>query len=620
VATCPGDNDRPRLLSPNPTYVSFRKAVFQNLLAVTARGNLTYVIEASIPAVLRERASLQPDDVAVTFIDYDRDWAGDTESLTWSQLYRRASSVAHELSHTGSAGDRAVILAPQGLDYMVAFLGALQAGRIAVPLSVPLGGATDERVGLVLRDASPAAVLTTSSVAGTVAEHLGPEAEPGASLIEVDLLSRDSRYGSHAEEGDSQSTAYLQYTSGSTRRPAGVMMSHKNVLANFDQLMSSYFADYGKLPPPDTTILSWLPFYHDMGLLLGICAPIVLGLRTVLTSPVAFLQRPARWMQLMASNTHVYTAGPNFAFELAARKTTDDDMAGLDLSDVLIIVTGSERVQPATLRRFTQRFARCNLPESVIRPSYGLAEATVYVATRAPGEPPKVVYFDAEKLSDGHAKPLLGGRGTPLVSYGVPEAPMVRIVDPETTTECPAGTTGEVWVHGGNVAEGYWGKPQETESTFRGKLVGPSDGTPEGPWLRTGDLGFISDGELFIVGRIKDLLIVYGRNHAPDDIEATIQEITGGRVAAISVADSHTEKLVAIIEQKKRGASDDEVAENLAAVRREVASVVFNTHGLSIADLVLVPPGSIPITTSGKVRRTSCVEHYRHGQFDRLDS
>jgi fatty acid CoA ligase FadD28 len=575
------------------------------------------MIEASIPAVLRERASLQPDDLAVTFIDYDRDWAGDTESLTWSQLHQRASSVARELSQSGSVGDRAVILAPQGLDYLVGFLGALQAGRIAVPLSVPLGGVTDERVSSVLRDASPAAVLTTSSVAGTVAEHLGPGAGP--SLIEVDLLRREPRYSSHTQPGDSQIAAYLQYTSGSTREPAGVMMSHQNVMANFDQLMSAYFADWGKLPPPDTTIVSWLPFYHDMGLLLGICAPVVLGLRTVLTSPAAFLQRPARWMQLMASNKHVYTAGPNFAFELAARKTTDDDMAGLDLSDVLTIVTGSERVHPATLRRFTQRFARFNLHESVVRPSYGLAEATVYVATRAPGEPPKVVHFDAEKLSDGHAKPLAAGRGTPLVSYGVPEAPMVRIVDPETSSECPAGTTGEVWVHGGNVAEGYWGKPQETEKTFRGMLVGPSDGTPAGPWLRTGDLGFISDGELFIVGRIKDLLIVYGRNHSPDDIEATIQEITGGRVAAVSVADGHSEKLVAIIEQKKRGASDDEVAENLAVVRREVASVVFNTHGLSIADLVLVPPGSIPITTSGKVRRASCVEHYRQGEFDRLD-
>ena len=177
----------------------------------------------------------------------------------------------------------------------------------------------------------------------------------------------------------------MQYTSGSTRQPAGVMMSHRNLLANFEQVMSDYFADYGRLPPPDTTIVSWLPFYHDMGLYLGICGPILTGLHAVLTSPVAFLQRPARWMQLLASNSHAYSAAPNFAFELAVRKTSDDDMAGLDLGDVLVIVTGSERVHPATLQRFTERFARFNLREAAIRPSYGLAEATVYVATRAAG-------------------------------------------------------------------------------------------------------------------------------------------------------------------------------------------------------------------------------------------
>jgi long-chain fatty acid adenylyltransferase FadD28 len=583
------------------------------------RGNLAQVIEASIPAVLRERASLQPDDVAVTFIDYDQDWDGVAESLTWSQLYGRASTVAHELDRCGSTGDRAVILAPQGLDYMVGFLGALQAGQIAVPLSVPLGGAIDERVGVALSDTSPSAVLTTSSVASIVAEHVGSQVSSAAtSLIEVDRLSEERRHGSHAEV-DSESTVYLQYTSGSTRQPAGVMMSHRNLLANFEQSMSDYFADYKKIPPPDTTVVSWLPFYHDMGLMLAMREPILLGFPSVLMSPVAFLQRPARWMQLLASNSHAFSAGPNFAFELAVRKTSDDDMAGLDLGDVLGIVTGSERVHPATLRRFTQRFARFNLRESVIRPSYGLAEATVYVSTRAPGEPPKVVRFDPEKLSDGNAEARAGGGGTPLVSYGVPQSPMVRIVNPDTSTECPDGTTGEVWVHGDNVAAGYWGKPQETERTFNGVLVGPTSGTPESPWLRTGDLGFISDGELFIVGRIKDLLIVYGRNHSPDDIEATVQEITGGRVAAISVPDGPTEKLVTIIELKKRGESAEELRENLATVRRDVASAVFNAHGLSIADLVLAPPGSIPITTSGKVRRAACVEHYRYGQFGRLD-
>ena len=444
-----------------------------------SRSKVVAVIEASIPAVLRDRASFQPDEVAVTFIDYDREWTGETESLTWSQLYRRSSTVAQELSQHGSAGDRALILAPQGLDYVIGFLGALQAGRIAVPLSVPLGGAADERVGLVLRDASPTAILTTSSVAATVTDYLGTQPRSDARVVEVDLLNPASQHGFHAEAGDGSGPAYLQYTSGSTREPAGVEMSQRNVLANFDQLMSGYFADRGGLPPADTTVVSWLPFYHDMGLLLGICAPVVLGLRTVLTTPVAFLQRPARWMQLMASNGHVYTAGPNFAFELAARKTTDDDMAGLDLLDVLAIVTGSERVHPATLRRFAQRFAPLRLRESAIRPSYGLAEATVYVTTRAPGEPPKVVYFDADKLSEGHAEPLGAGRGTPLVSYGAPTAPMVRIVEPETSSERPSGSTGEIWVHGDNVAEGYWDQPEKTQNTFQGKLIGPSDGLPK---------------------------------------------------------------------------------------------------------------------------------------------
>lgn len=580
-----------------------------------------WVSEASLPAVLRERAGLQPHDVALTYLDYDRDWAGDPSSLTWRQLYQRSSSVARALTHGGACvGDRAVIVAPQGIDYIAAFLGAMQAGCIAVPLAVPLGGVIDERVDSVLRDAAPSAVLTTSSVVGVVAGHLGSADGRQASLIEVDLLDHDARPGAHLDSGDAHRIAYLQYTSGSTGRPAGVMMSHHNVLANFSQLMAGYFADRGKLPPPDTTIVSWLPFYHDMGLILGVCAPVVLGLRTVLTSPAAFLQRPARWMQLMAANPHVYTAGPNFAFELAARRTSDDDMAGLDLSAVLTIVTGSERVYPATVRRFIQRFARCSLSETAIRPSYGLAEATVFVATRGPGAPPKEVHFDADRLAEGHATPAEGVRGTALVSYGAPESPLVRIVDPDTRTERPAGSTGEIWVFGANVAQGYWADSEKSEAIFGGVLADPTDGTPAQPWLRTGDLGFVFDNELFIVGRIKDLLIVYGRNHAPDDIEGTIQEITGGRAAAISVADGSVEKLVAVVECKKRGADTSELAKHLADVQRDVASAVYTAHGLGIADLVLVQPGSIPITTSGKVRRGTCAEYYRHGRFDRLDS
>ena len=569
------------------------------------------VIEGSIPAVLRERALLQPSDTAFTFIDYQLDPAGHAESLTWSQVYRRALNVAHEVKRCGSAGDRAVVLAPQGLDYVAAFLGALEAGLVAVPLSVPLG-VDDEHVRAVLRDSLPAVVLTTSSTADVVTQYLPSHGGPSdPSVVEVDVLDADSPRDFDAQNRRNPTTAYLQYTSGSTRRPAGVMVSQHNLLTSFGQVMSAYFSDYGNVAPPDTTVVSWVPLSHNMGLFIGLCAPILAGLRTVLTSPMSFIQRPARWMQLLANNSRSFSPAPNFALELAAQTTSDEDMAGHDLGDVMSIICGGEKIQAATVRRFTQRFARFGLRDSVMRPSYGLAEATVYVATRASGQSPEVVHFEPERQSAGHAERCTTGAGTPLLSYGVPRSPTVRIVDPETSTECPAGTIGEIWVHGDNVAEGYWEKPLETQRTFGARLVGASADTPEAPWLRTGDLGVISEGELFIMGRIKDLLIVYGRNHYPDDIEATIQEITGGRAAAIAVPDDRTEKLVAVVEIENR--------EELETLKNDVTSAMSSAHGLSIADLVLVPPGSIPTTTSGKIRRMACVEKYLNHGFTRLE-
>ncbi|WP_156748467.1 type I polyketide synthase, partial [Mycobacterium sp. E3198] len=576
------------------------------------------MIESSIPAVLREHASLRPHETAYTFVDYQQDWAGVGESLTWSQLYRRSLNVARELGSRASTGDRVVISAPQGLEYVAAFLGALQAGQIAVPLSEPLGGATDERVSAVLADASPSVILTTSALAGSIADYISAQpAESRPSIVELDLLDLDAEPGPAAEPENPPDIAYLQYTSGSTRTPAGVVISHKNIRANFEQIIAAY---YGGSPPPDATVVSWLPFFHDMGLIVGIVLPVLAGLRAVVTSPMFFLQRPARWIQLMASNTRAFSAGPNVAFELAALKTSDDDLAGLDLGDVRHILNGAERVQPSTLRRFAERFARFNLRPDALRPSYGLAETVVFVATRESGHPPEIVSFESEELTAGHAKRCAAGEGMPLVSYGMPPSPMVRIVDPETSIECPAGTVGEIWLHGDNVADGYWQKPEETERTFGATLVGPSAGTPEGPWLRTGDLGFFSDGELFIKGRIKDILIVYGRNHAPDDIEATIQEITHGRCVAIAVANGDgADQLVTIVEVKKRDESEEAAAQRIAAVRRDITAAISKVHGLSVADLVLVQAGSIPLTTSGKVRRRDCVQLYSRDAFTRLD-
>jgi acyl-CoA synthetase (AMP-forming)/AMP-acid ligase II len=574
---------------------------------------------SSIPEILRERASLQPNDTAFTFVDYEQDWDGVSTSLTWAQLYRRTTNLARELSAIAKTGDRAVIVAPQGLEYLVAFLGSLEAGLIAVPLSIPMVGASDERVTAVLRDAAPTVVFTTSAIADTVAPYLQPaDGLPAATLLEVDKLDLDTRNRVIRREEPRPETAYLQYTSGSTRTPAGVMVTNRNLSANFEQIMRDFFPDYGKVSPPGTTAVSWLPFYHDMGLILGVCAPILGGWQTVVTTPLSFLARPARWMQLIASSPTALTAGPNFAFELAAARTSDEDMAGLDLSRVVGLISGAERVHDATLKRFIQRFSKFGLSEKVIKPCFGLAEATLYVATRTPGAP-KAVTFDLDELSAGNAIPTENADGTPLVSYGTPLRSEVRIVDPEGRTECPAGKVGEIWLYGDNVCLGYWEKPEQTQETFNGVIEDPSADTPEGPWLRTGDLGFIFEGELYVVGRIKDLLIVRGRNHYPDDIEATITEITGGRVAAISVQDDRTEQLVAIIEVKKRGDTDAEVLETLQSVKRDVTSAISTTHGLTAADLVLVSRGSIPITTSGKIRRSACAEQYRKAQFARLD-
>lgn len=570
--------------------------------------------EMSLPALLHQRASTQGDVLAYTFMDGAVFGTGHPETLTWSQLYRRVLALAEELRKTGTTGDRAAILAPQGLDYIVAFFGALQAGFIAVPLSVPMFGVHDQRVASALEDSAPVVLLTTSAHVGDVNKYaVSHGGQPAPTVIEVDVLDADATRERDTTDYSRPGPAYLQYTSGSTRTPAGVIVSHQNVTRNVEQIVTDYFGEFGGRVPEETSVVSWLPFFHDLGLIMGVCSPLVTGCDSVLTSPLAFLSKPASWMQLMAKHPLCFTGAPNFAFELAARRTTDADMEGLDLSRVHGILSGAERVHYGTVKRFIDRFAKFGLTEKVIRPSYGLAEATLYVASPPISDTVRTARFDLTQLAGGTAQRCDTPQesATELVSYGPPQAYEVRIVDPETGLEQPAGTVGEIWTRGDNIALGYWRKPELTARVFRARINNPSPDTAAGPWLRSGDLGTISDGELFIMGRLKDLLIVDGRNHYPEDIEATIREITGGRVAAIAVENDASENLVAIVEVKP--------APQLASVKHQVADAVWKSHNLRVDDLVLVSPGSIPITTSGKIRRSSCGQLYRQGEFERMD-
>ncbi len=423
------------------------------------------------------------DVPAYTFMDGAVRGTGHPESLTWNQLYRRVLALAEELRRTAVKGDRVAILAPQGLDYIVAFYASLQAGLIAVPLSVPMFGVHDQRVESALEDSAPTVLLTTSAAVADVNKYAHPHGgRPAPAVIEVDVIDFDITRELDVTDDSVQGPAYLQYTSGSTRTPAGVIVSHQNVVNNIEQVVRDYFIEYGGTVPEETSVVSWLPFFHDLGLIMGVCSPLVTGCDAVLTSPLAFLAKPASWMQLMAQKSMCFSGAPNFAFELAARRTTDADMEGLDLSRVHGILSGAERVHHGTVRRFIDRFASFGLTEKVIRPSYGLAEATLYVASPPISENVRAARFDLEKLAAGvaHRCDADQEKGTQLVTYGPPQAYDIRIVDPETSIEQPDGTIGEIWTRGDNVALGYWRKPELTSRVFRARIKNPSEGTRPG--------------------------------------------------------------------------------------------------------------------------------------------
>ncbi|MGW3961362.1 fatty acyl-AMP ligase [Amycolatopsis sp. NPDC005003] len=500
---------------------------------------------------------------------------GVEHTVTWAEFAARVRVVAGELRRVAAPGERVAILAGQELAYPLAFFGALAAGLIAVPLMVPANPAQADRLAGVLADASARVWLTSKAEVARLPAH-----EP---VVVVDELTGP---GADPVPVTPDSPAYLQYTSGSTREPAGAVIPHRAIVAACWQGSLAYAVDEG------TTCAGWIPFFHDMGLIQLLCLPVFAGGRAVFMAPAEFVHRPMRWLRQLAAYPAVFTAAPNFAYDLAADADTGED---LDLGGVRIALNGSEPVRPRTIERFHEVFGPRGFRRTAHRPSYGLAEATVYVAS-AGEEGPRGAVFDREALAQGRAVETEGGQE--LVSVGRPVGQLVRVV--QDGREQPEGLVGEIWVHGQNVADGYWGRGDA--GAFGAELDGL------GGWLRTGDLGVVHRGDLYITGRLKDLIVIDGRNFHPQDIEAAAGEahpaVRRDRVAAFGVADDEGEGAVVVAEWARGADADDR------EVIRAVLRAVSREHGLTLRAVRLVPSGGLPRTSSGKVARSAAKARY----------
>ncbi|HXB85184.1 fatty acyl-AMP ligase [Mycobacterium sp.] len=570
------------------------------------------------------------DAVAYRYLDYTRNDDGTAISLTWAELGTRLRAIGARLQQVTSRGDRVAILAPQGIDYIVGFFAAIKAGNIAVPLFAPELPGHAERLDTVLGDAQPAAVLTTAAAGAAVQEFVRslPRSRRPR-VIAIDEIPNSVGATFAPVQLDTDDIAYLQYTSGSTRAPVGVEITHRAIGTNVLQMVISTGMDY------DIRSVSWLPLYHDMGLLMIVCVA-VFGTQVTLMSPIAFVRRPHRWIrQLAAESRHgrTFAAAPNFAFDLAVDRGLPDAGEDLDLSNVVSLINGSEPVSIYSIAKFNAAFAPYGLPSTAVKPSYGMAEATLFVSTIAPAAGATLVYLDRDQLGVGRAVRVSPDAANAIaqVSCGrISRSQWGVIVNPDAEVELPDGEVGEIWLHGDNIGRGYWARPAETEQVFGNKLQRPlpvgshADGAPsEATWLRTGDLGVYLDGELYITGRIKDLIIVDGRNHYPQDIEATTAEassaVRSGYVAAFSVpanqvpgapADEAGERLV-IVAERAVGAGRADLQPVIDAIR----AAVSRRHGLPLSDVLLVAAGVIPRTTSGKLARRACRAQYLNGEL-----
>lgn len=576
------------------------------------------------------------EETLIRYWDFSQSREGQVHEITRAQVNTRIKAVCVRLQQVAQPGDRVAILANNSPEYLYAFLGAMYAKMVPVPLYDPNEPGHTGHLSAVLGSSEPTVVLTNKQSAAAVRKHFA--STPAAERPRV--LTVDALPDSLADEWvnpmmaimadpslapKSSDEAFLQYTSGSTRTPAGVILTHKSIVTNVLQIFSAV-----NLQSP-MRLATWLPLHHDMGIILAAFV-VLLGVPFELMSPRDFIQDPARWVRQMSKRNdeeNLYTVVPNFAMELAARYANPEDVAelkDLDLSRVDGVINGSEPVSKAAVDKFMELFGNYGLKREAMRPSYGLAEATLLVTTPHIGERPVTRWLDRDALAAGTAEIVEadGENAVPLMSVGQVCAPQVlAIVDTETGQELEDGNVGEIWVRGDNMAAGYLNREEETKETFRnelpkGKRLAENSrayGAPEDNWMRTGDLAVIVDENVFITGRLKDLIIVAGRNHYPQDIEATAEEATKqiapGVLAAFSISTDDVEGLV-IIAERDPEADESGDAQAIDAVR----AAVTKKHGVQPADVRIIGVGEIPRSSAHKIARRVAAKAYNEGVFN----
>jgi acyl-CoA synthetase (AMP-forming)/AMP-acid ligase II len=552
----------------------------------------------SLVDLLTEHASQQPDRTAYRHL-VTGDCDGEIQEISYARLVRRSRAVAAWLQDRGLTGARAMLLHPPGLEFISDYLGCLSAGVVAVPGVPPQGRAHNHRaltrMKRLLADADAKVILGGREVIAALAdmaEHLPELAD--ITCVTTEDIPDEAADTWRAPALTPDSVAFLQYTSGSTSAPKGVAVTHGNLLDNERIITERMGHTPEAIEEYDRElIVSWLPVYHDMGLIGPVLNTVYLGLTTTLFSPLHFLQKPDRWLKAISHYRPHTSGGPNFAYELSLKHATPELVDDLDLSSWKVAFNGAEPIRAATLRRFTDTFAPAGFRREAFYPCYGLAEATVMVTGSSVSAPPTL-------LAAADLGPHVGEADAAAVGCGHPGPGLtVTIADPEQGTELPEGEVGEIWVSGASVAKGYWRNTLATRETFRATLPGR-----EGRFLRTGDLGFLRDGELFVTGRLKDLIVIDGRNHYPQDLELSAEmshpALRPGCTAAFSVPVDEGvegEQIVLVAEVAPDAAGDSEKITDL------IRSALGEAHGLSVRDVVLVHPGTIPKTSSGKIQR-----------------